>query len=172
MKLTALMLAALQRAKAEDGLRRVHDTEHGRPPWPAPAATLAALVRHGLLDRCSRISRKGARVDEWTLTDQGRTALDPPPPQAREPRDLYLAARPGRLRYKTLPPAAGKKAGRVTVDDSGPANADYTNDPGRQLPGAGIVLPDPDPSWTDHARERHADAQDRRRAARRARRAA
>jgi DNA-binding PadR family transcriptional regulator len=69
------MRSALE-AASKHALRRVHDGP-GAPPWPAHSASLAALVRRGYLERSQLISRKGHRVDLWTLTDEGREALKP-----------------------------------------------------------------------------------------------
>jgi hypothetical protein len=78
-KLTANMQAALERAQREDGIRRVHRTDKpGRPPWPAPAPTICALLRHGLLEHSRNRNRDGWWADIWKITDAGRLALDPP----------------------------------------------------------------------------------------------
>jgi hypothetical protein len=89
-KLTPTMRAALERAKAEDGLRRVHKPGPGRPPWPAHPSTLAALVDRRLLERMLLLSRKGFLMDTWTITDTGRRALQPPR-IIRRRRPLFLA---------------------------------------------------------------------------------
>lgn len=75
--LTELMRKALERALAHDGLRRVHDDQPGAPPWPAPAASLNACVRRGLLCRTTVVNADGLTIDKWTITDDGRDALNP-----------------------------------------------------------------------------------------------
>ena len=85
MKLTARMRETLQHAAKQD-LRRVHDDKPGKPPWPAPPATLYALVRHELLEHARVRNRKGWHVDLWTITDTGRQALIP--------RELVIPDRP------------------------------------------------------------------------------
>ena len=87
--MTPAMLEALRRS--ENGpLTRVHDDEKGKPPWPAPASSLAALVKHGMLERSSRISSKGKRIDEWHATELGIEALKAP---ARVKRDAVRSLR-------------------------------------------------------------------------------
>jgi hypothetical protein len=122
-------------------LRRVHDTEPAPPPWPAPWQSLHALVAHGWLTRAERLSRRRTRLEEWTITDEGRVALDPPP-VIRQARPLYLAAKPQHIR------------------------ADYTRNPARALLSAGEVLDDPESVWAAEAAQRHAGAGDRRARAR------
>lgn len=83
--LTPLMRAALQQALRSNGeLRRVHDDREGSPPWPAHPASLAALVRHGLMEESERRSNKGHRMQLWQITDAGREALDPPKKAQRD----------------------------------------------------------------------------------------
>jgi hypothetical protein len=144
---TERMREALLEAR-KGPLRRVHDGTEGKPPWPAPAASLAALVKHGLLARSERKSKNGNRVQEWTLTDAGREALKPPPAKVVQARPVFLAARPQHIK------------------------ADYTTDPSRALLGAGEVLDPPSVGWEREAVVRHAEVRDRRDAARRVRRAA
>jgi hypothetical protein len=75
--MTSRMLEAL-RAAQNGPLRRVHDVEHGRAPWPAHHATIRALVDKGLLEKPRRrVSRNGHPIDEWFATDAGREALKP-----------------------------------------------------------------------------------------------
>jgi hypothetical protein len=87
--LTPAMRDALRAARSQP-LRRVHKPGPGRPPWPAPAASLAALVRRELVTRGAEVSRKGFRMDVWTITDAGVEALRPPH-VVRQRRSLYLA---------------------------------------------------------------------------------
>jgi hypothetical protein len=81
--LTPAMRDALRAARSQP-LRRVHKPEPGQPPWPAHPSRLAALVRRGLLTGPDeRRSRKGHRMDVWTITDAGVEALDWRPPTRR-----------------------------------------------------------------------------------------
>jgi hypothetical protein len=73
--LTPAMRDALRAARSQP-LRRVHKLGPGRPPWPAPATSLAALVRRELVTRGAEVSRKGFRMDVWTITDAGVEALE------------------------------------------------------------------------------------------------
>lgn len=90
MKLSDRMREALE-AASRNPLRRVHDNKPGRPAWPANPNTIAALVRHGLLEHDRRRNRKSFWFDEWTLSDKGREALEPSLPRARADRPLYLS---------------------------------------------------------------------------------
>jgi hypothetical protein len=95
-RLTTHMRQALQTAAAQDGLRRTHDTEHGQPPWPAPPATLHALLNRQLVTHTRIRNRKGYHVDTWTITDAGREALNPPPRQhTTRPRYMQPAGSRG-----------------------------------------------------------------------------
>jgi hypothetical protein len=76
MTLTRPMRDTLEQAIRQE-LRRVHDTQPGRPAWPAHPSTLAALVRHGLLAYGTRKSKRGHQLDTWTVTQAGRDALKP-----------------------------------------------------------------------------------------------
>jgi hypothetical protein len=78
--LTPAMRDALRAARSQP-LRRVHKPdEPGRPPWPAPAASLAALARRGFRGRClqrtEQVSRKGHPMTVWTITDLGILSLE------------------------------------------------------------------------------------------------
>jgi hypothetical protein len=74
--LTRAMRDALRAARSQP-LRRVHKPDvPGRPPWPAHPASLAALVRRELVIRGAEVSRKGFRMDVWTITDAGVEALE------------------------------------------------------------------------------------------------
>ena len=72
MKLTALMREALEHAHRHGEIRRVHDDTPGQPPWPFPAASLAALTRRDLLASSKRRSKRGHQMDVWKITDAGR----------------------------------------------------------------------------------------------------
>jgi hypothetical protein len=122
VKLSVLMRDALN-AAACNPLRRTHDTAHGKPPWPAHPATLAALVRHGFLVRTEKRNRRAHRVEEWAITDTGREALNPPP-RHRPDRPLYMA-RCGAIQYRVLP------NGRWAV--AGGGSEDYTTDPRKSI---------------------------------------
>jgi len=89
MRLTPAMRDALRRARHEP-LRRVHRPGPGHPAWPASAPALAALARRELVKRSADISRRGYRMDVWTITDRGRAALEPRR-VIRRLRPLYLA---------------------------------------------------------------------------------
>lgn len=119
--LTPNMRAALKAARAQP-LRRVHDGRAGRPPWPAPAPTLAALARRELVRRGALVSRKGHRVDTWTITDAGREALE----------ERFVVRRPRPL----------------LIAEGWP---DFTRDPGRAMRGEPGVLPDDEPAWLSEA---------------------
>jgi hypothetical protein len=127
-KLTTAMRDALEEA-AHDPLRRLH-VNGSLPPWPAHHSTLAALVGHGLLEHDRRLTKKGHRLEEWTITDAGQDALKPREIVKRD-RPLYLA-RAGRVRYRLLPPAQGKAHGRWAIDETA-ADGDYTSDPSRSI---------------------------------------
>jgi DNA-binding PadR family transcriptional regulator len=145
---TERMREALLEAR-KGPLRRVHDGTEGKPPWPANPCSLAALVKHGLLDRSERKSKSGNRLDEWTITDEGRSALNPP---AVVKRDVVrsLRAPGGSTRMMQL----GYWVEARTPEPE-PVDPDEV-----------------DAAWFGAAARRHADAMDRREAARRVRRAA
>jgi hypothetical protein len=122
MRLSAPMHDALTDA-SRNPLRRTHDDSAGTPPWPAPAPTLAALIRHDLLE-CTEIrNRRGFKVTVWTITDLGHEALNPPP-KYRADRPRFMA-RCGAIRFKTLP------NGRQAV--AGGGSGDYTSDPRKSI---------------------------------------
>lgn len=72
------MRTALEAARRNDGLRRIHTPGPGKPPWPAPSATLTALLRHDLVDHYVDKDRDGNWRETWTINDNGRQALEPP----------------------------------------------------------------------------------------------
>jgi hypothetical protein len=145
---TPAMLEALQSAR-KGPLRRVHDIEHGRPAWPAHPASLRALVRHGLAVSSERLSKAGHRVEEWTITEDGRKALNTPVVVVRE-RVRSLRVYGGSTRMMQL---------GAWVDV--------------WMPEPEPVRPqDVDALWFGAAAERHAIERDRRTAARRVARAA
>lgn len=93
MKLTPAMREALTKAKRDDGLRRTHDGTPGKPAWPAPPATIAALIRHELVTHDQIRNRKAFLVDIWKITDTGREALEPSAGVRRDTvRRLHLRA--------------------------------------------------------------------------------
>jgi hypothetical protein len=122
--ITANMHAVLtETRRRQEGLRRLFDDVPGKPPWPANPSTLAALVRHGLVERSENRTRRGALVIIWRITDAGREALQPP--QIVKPdKPLFLAR--GSVRYRKLPD------NRWAVDETG-STGDYTSDPGRSI---------------------------------------
>lgn len=76
MKLTPSMREALT-TTLKGALRRTHTPGPGKPPWPAAATTLHALVRHGFLVRSELRNRHGVPYTQWDITDAGRDALQP-----------------------------------------------------------------------------------------------
>lgn len=106
MILSAPMRQALVEAR-RGPLRRLHDDQPGKPPWPAPPASLAALVSRGLLETGTMRSRKGWHIDTWTITDAGREAIAPPAARSRPDHPRFLA-RPTRSTpdYTTNPSRA------------------------------------------------------------------
>lgn len=150
-RLTRLMRNALEDAVRQE-LRRIHDTP-GVAAWPAHPSTLAALVRHELLARSTRRSKRGHQLDAWTITDAGRAALRPRDIFRREP-DLYLT--------RAVPATALGVA----------AHGEYTTNPEHALCREGdapVIDPDTlDSAWTQISTERRHAAQDRRARARQA----
>lgn len=142
-RLTPAMHKALDHARraGPTGLRRVHDNKPGRPEWPAHPATLTALLRRGHIEHRRLKNRNDWPVDQWTITDTGRLALNPPTrPKPDRPRFLQSEVWRG---------------------------GDTTNEPSRSIdyePGLGAVeYVDPaqlDPSHTRLTRTRHEGAQD------------
>lgn len=126
-------------------LRRVYD-ELGDAEWPAHPLTLAALVRHGLLVHSTRKSKRGHRLDAWTITETGREALQPRERFRRE--TLVYLARP-------VPDHHGEftTIRRHSIDDVPVIDTDTLSD-----------------AWPQLAEQRRAAAQERRARARRARR--
>ena len=139
MKLTPAMRETLQRAKTENGLRRVHDNAPGRPAWPAHHNTIRALIDRGHLTHKRRRSRQGHPTDEWLITQNGLDALEPTI-VTRTRRPLYIA-------------------------EGWP---DYTSDSGRKAKGEPEAVPpgELNPAWKIAALERQADALERRHQAR------
>jgi hypothetical protein len=156
MRLTARMHDTLTTA-ARNPLRRTHDTT---ADWPAHAATLAALVRHGLLDRSERRNRRGFKVDIWTITDPGREQLNPPP-RYRPDRPLFLA-HCGAIRYRKLPAKGPNDLGRWVIagtrDDASQSNSgDYTTNPAKAIDHLEVVDPADVLRFTATARQREQD---------------
>jgi hypothetical protein len=81
-------------------------------------ATLAALKRHGLV----HLVQTKKRRQLWRPTDDGRGVA-----MRHEPR--LLRARPGALRFRTLP------NGRQVVDETATGEGDYTSEPRRAMRG-------------------------------------
>src|SRR5512147_496008 len=138
--MTKRMRETLQLAQSAP-LRRLHDNQPGKPPWPAPATTLYALERCELLARARRRSRQGWWLDEWTITDRGREALKPKTPKLRPDRAVYMAH---------------------PSQNSG----DYTYNRRYAIDDLEVMRDSLHNSWTTGAQSRSADARDRRRAAR------
>lgn len=136
--MTPKMKAALEMA-AKQEIRRVWDETPGLPPWPAPASTLAALVRNGYVERTERLSKAGHRIVGWRATDAGRMALKGPVRVAEE-RPRYLA-RPGKNR------------------------GDYTSDPRHRIDHL-EVAGQASLKWRRIAEAERLDAKDRREVAR------
>lgn len=150
------MREALQAARANP-LRRTHTIDpttglppEGKPPWPAAANTLAALVRRGLLERGQTRNRKDEHVDLWKITSAGRQAL--------EPRERHIEER------------------TVFLAWTGRGQGDFTTDPSQGQPDPVIDSGTLDDAWRQISDARRLAAQDRKTAARelarRARRAA
>lgn len=93
VKLTTHMRDALHQAQ-RNPLRRTHTPGPGKPPWPAAAVTLHALVHHGLLIVAELRNRHGWPVTTWTITDAGKAALTT---DVKAPRDIpRFLSRPSR----------------------------------------------------------------------------
>lgn len=94
VRLTALMRKALTDAAKPGGVERRHPDPDVKPPWPHPPATLAALLRHELVEH-SVDGSLGYWVERWVILEAGREALKPKP--VKPPRDttLYLAPKSG-----------------------------------------------------------------------------
>jgi hypothetical protein len=115
VRLSEQMTDALTRAQHAP-LRRVHRPGPGAPAWPAPPATLRALVRHELVVMGAIRDRDGWPVDTWTITDAGRLALHPPP-RERVARAKFLAHSVTAHGY--LQPAYTDDPRRAMRDDAG-----------------------------------------------------
>lgn len=83
-RMTALARDALEQIRRQP-LRRVHTPGPGKPPWPKHPSTLAALVKRGFVARTEGRNKDAHKADIWTITDEGRTALNPPPRLRVEP---------------------------------------------------------------------------------------
>lgn len=95
----------------------IHCTSRGVPPkefeGDEPAwstVTRGALERYGLI----HLGKNAKGRDLWRATDEGRRVV-----ATHVPR--FLAARPGKVQYKTLP------NGRQAVDESDTSSGDYTH---------------------------------------------
>jgi hypothetical protein len=143
MRLTNAMHAALT-AASKQPLRRTWTDTPGKPAWPAPAASLHALTRHQLIAHTTILNRHEQKVELWTITDQGKTFLNPPV--------LHLVQQP-----KFLNP----RSGYTTV----PARSvDTTRD---QWGTRALESVDAPESYVRAGRVEHLAAQDRRVVARR-----
>lgn len=123
-------------------LRRVHDTK--RPEWPAHPSTLAALVRHGLLTRATRKSKRSHQLDTWAITQAGRDALKPRDIFRHQP-DLYMT--------------------HAIPETTSGGHGEYTTDPRLSICREGVPITDPDtlnPAW-DQLREERRHANEHRR---------
>ena len=140
MKLTRPMRDALTAADNPQGLRRVHTTGPGKPPWPAHPTTLAALLKHDLVDHIVDRDKRGYWRETWQTNDAGRLALNPPP-RKKSDRPRYLQRDVWR-------------GGDYTHESS--RSIDYDQRPwGRQY----LETLEPDPLHASHARARHRAAQ-------------
>lgn len=91
------MRAALRAARSQP-LRRVHKPGPGRPPWPAPHASLRALVNRGLLtDPDRQVSRKCYPMDVWQITPLGIESLEYVAVKPDPVRSLHIAVGSTRL---------------------------------------------------------------------------
>jgi hypothetical protein len=81
-----------------------------------------------------RTSKKGRT--SWRCTDTGRGVV-----MEHVGTFMVRAASPA-IRYRTLPPRAGKKKGRHAIDDrdAGVADKGYTHKPWRAMRGEGEVM--------------------------------
>lgn len=142
MRLTANMRAALEQIRRQPA-RRVHNPGPGSPPWPHPHQTLAALLRHELVDHEVGRNRDGHIYEQWQINDAGRETLDPPPIR-------YVEGRPNFLRR-----------GRGTTHQPH-KSIDYDEQTGMYLESV-----DAPPRAIREGKVRHAAARDRTDAARR-----
>jgi hypothetical protein len=126
------MRAALEQAQREP-LRRLHPL-CGIAPWPAHHVTLAALVAQGLLEHAEHLTRRGLRLEEWTITDAGRQALEPIVID-RPDRPRYLAPAGGALRYRKVPDLDARRAGKADAYkwEIAGGGGDYTGDARRSI---------------------------------------
>lgn len=138
------MREALQIMSRPEGMRRVHHAGPGKPPWPAHPNTIRALTRHGLATHSQAINRRGLTVDIWRITPAGQQTLDPPP--IVRPDTPQLLNVPGGSTRLHL---AGDTWLDVRIPEPEPMNA-------------------PPDRWVRRGRVLHADAQDRRERAKRA----
>lgn len=127
-KLTEPMRTMLTAASHPQGLRRTPTT-----PWPHHPNTERALLNRGLIDQTVILNGQGQPIETWTITSEGRQALNPPRP------DLHLVHQP---KYLARP-------GRTT--------GDYTTRPHRAIDDLETV--DAPPTTIREARQRHHAAQ-------------
>ena len=146
-KLTARMRAALTDTARPGGVQRRHTGGPGKPPWPHHPASLAALLRHNLVDHeVDQDPHTGVLVERWTIRDEGMTVLHPPPVIRQAPPN-YLMTGSHHTDFEVAV---------VTMRDGTRAM--------RRLPIE--QMDPPNPEWADRARRRHAKALDRKVAAR------
>lgn len=117
-RLTPFMLETLWAAHDRNELLR-------RPgdPWPAPPASLHALVRRDLLTVSERKNRHGDLMVVWAITDAGRLVLHPPP-VVRVDRPLFLARIVGARGDYT--PIRAKAMDDLEVVDDGELNTAWS----------------------------------------------
>lgn len=78
-KLTEPMRTMLTAASHPQGLRRTPTT-----PWPHHPNTERALLNRGLIDQTVILNGEGQPIETWTITSEGRQALNPPPRHIRD----------------------------------------------------------------------------------------
>lgn len=84
-RLTPNMRDALTVASRQDGLRRIHRPDlPGADPWPAPSASIHALMRRGYIEHDRVRNRHGYWVCIWKITEAGDLALNPRPKPAKD----------------------------------------------------------------------------------------
>jgi hypothetical protein len=89
--------------------RGVHPKEFDEPSrWST--VTRGALEQHGLIE----LGKNTKGKDLWLATEEGRRVVSTEVPR-------FLAARPGKVQYKTLP------NGRQAIDESDMSSGDYTH---------------------------------------------
>lgn len=149
------MRAALEQA-ARHQIRRVHEGP-GKPVWEFSPATLHALVRREYLERTESKTKRGAKIETWTITELGKAALVPH--WTHEERSTFVAT--GAIRYRK------KKNAHWEIVEDGDDSGNYTTDPSRSIdwdPRMG-ALPVTDPErlkvrWRKQSAEEYMAAKD------------